>query len=88
MADFIFDVLYSTSSFNTTHCKSISGREAANYSSLVFEGTEECFVNDSRIAQVENSNLSIRSTDNEEVIFGIHTIRSLRQIHRRNRIRF
>jgi hypothetical protein len=88
MVYFIFDVLYSTSSLNTTHSKSISGGETAYYSSLIFEGTEERFVNDSRVTQVENSNLSIRSTDNKEIIFRVHTIRSLWQIHRRNRIRF
>jgi hypothetical protein len=83
----IFDVLNGTSSFDAADGKPIAVREARHHSGLEFEGTDECFVDSVWRGEVEDGNVSVCCADDEELILGVHRIRSLRQCHRRNGLR-
>jgi hypothetical protein len=82
----ILDVLNGTSSFDTADGKAIAVGEAGDHSGLEFEGTDEGFVDAVWLKEVDYGNVSVCCADDEELILGVHHIRSLRQRHRRNRL--
>jgi len=73
----LLNILNSTSSLNTTHSETSSVCEAANYSRLPLQRALQCLVEFGRLAEVDHVDISIRSTNDKEVLLHVKSVDSL-----------
>lgn len=81
----VFHILNCTSTLDTSHGKTTRICEAADNSCLPLEGTLQRLIKFSRLVQVDNVDISVGRSHNQEFILHIQRINSLLALHCSNR---